>query len=315
MEKEKVIRYIRGESSGEERSQVVKWIDADPENMREYMALHKLYDMTVWQADLSRKHTQRKDPVHRIITGRRVVYEVLKIAAVLIVAFLIFRNYYGGPTEIEPVQQTLRVPPGQRAEITLADGTNVWLNANTTFIFSTRFNSATREVSLTGEGYFDVAQDSLHPFVVKTGQHDVKVWGTEFNLLAYPDKNVFDLSLLEGKVELLRQGAAQGVMLEPGQRIFRGDNQLYSSTIEHMSYFLWKEGIISFDDEPFAEMVKKLELYFDLQIEVANDEIMKYRCTGKFRSKDGVEHILKVLQLSNDFSYTINEKRNFITIK
>jgi len=82
-----------------------------------------------------------------------------------------------------------------------------------------------------------------------------------------------------------------------------------------LNHQLWKEGIISFQDESFTELVNKLQLYFDMKIEVKNDKILNYRCTGKFRTKDGVEHILKVLQLRNKFDYTIDEKTNTIIIE
>ena len=140
------------------------------------------------------------------------------------------------------------------------------------------------------------------------------MWGTSFNLLAYHTSKIFETSLLEGSVEVLEPETEKGIMLEQNDRICLENNQLVLSKIHHFNYFLWKEGLISFDNESFPEMVKKLELYFDLNIHVQNESINKYRCTGKFRTKDGIEHILKVLQLSNKFNFKIDEKLNTITI-
>jgi ferric-dicitrate binding protein FerR (iron transport regulator) len=93
------------------------------------------------------------------------------------------------------------------------------------------------------------------------------------------------------------------------------ENQLLVAPLSDMDHFLWREGIISFDDATFSELLDKLELYFDVKIEIKNKAVPGYRCTGKFRTKDGIDHILKVLQQRNEFKYTINEKRNLIIIE
>jgi ferric-dicitrate binding protein FerR (iron transport regulator) len=132
--------------------------------------------------------------------------------------------------------------------------------------------------------------------------------------MAYSGKGIFETSLIEGAVEVLKSGSDKGISIKPDERIYLNDNQLITALITHRNHFLWKEGIISFDNESFPDMVRKLELYFDLSINMKNDHFLEYRCTGKFRTKDGVEHILKVLQLSNNFRFKIDEKLNIITI-
>ena len=133
--------------------------------------------------------------------------------------------------------------------------------------------------------------------------------------MAYSGNAIFETSLLEGSVELLSPGTESGVKILPNERIFLENNRLVRGPISHFNHFLWKDGLISFDDESFPEMARELELYFDLKINLKNDQILNNRYTGKFRTKDGVEHILKVLQLSNQFKFKIDEKLNLITIK
>lgn len=240
----------------------------------------------------------------------------MKYAAVLIVAIFVSRFIF---PEMKPVNtvamQSLYVPAGQRAEITLEDGTKVWLNANTTFTFPNQFSGQTREVSINGEGYFDVVSNKLKPFIVKTNKYNVKVWGTKFNIMAYSGNENFETTLFEGSVEVLKTGVEKGIMIRPDQRIFLAKDQLTIAPITDLNHQLWKEGIISFQDESFTELVSKLQLYFDLKIVVNNRNIPNYKFTGKFRTKDGVEHILKVLQLWNKFNYAIDEKTNTITIE
>jgi ferric-dicitrate binding protein FerR (iron transport regulator) len=210
--------------------------------------------------------------------------------------------------------QSIHVPAGQRAELTMVDGTKVWLNAKTTFTFPNYFADSCRKVTLDGEGFFDVSSNKRKPFIVKTEKFNIRVLGTKFNVKAYKGKGIFETSLLEGSVEVAKPGESKGIMIRPFEQVTYEIDHLVVSSIGNMNYFLWKDGIISFKDESFTEMVKKLELYFDLEIEVKNDKILDYRCTGKFRTKEGVEHILKVLQLSNKFSFKIDDKKNKITI-
>lgn len=315
MDKKLLLRYISGEATEKEKEAITEWLDADVENMQEFLALRKLNDITIWQYDPQSQQNHQKDSP-RVLwqSSKKIMTEVLKVAAVLVLAFILFRYFDKAGSE-HASTQTLYVPAGQRALLTLSDSSKVWLNANTTFTFPNTFSSGTREVTLEGEGYFDIAHNASQPFVVKAGKYDVKVLGTEFNVLAYTENPEFEVSLLSGSVEVIRAGGKNGRLITPGQRIFMEKNSLRIAPIEHASYFMWKEGLISFDDEAFPEMVRKLERYFDLKIIVKNDKILQYRCTGKFRTKDGIEHILKVLQLSNRFDYSIDDKINVITIE
>lgn len=316
MNKELLIKYIEGNCTREEKVTITQWLDSDPENMREYMALRKLQDITIWQALPEDEQLQKSNKNYRIRSLKSVYAEVIKIAAVIIVALLVSYYFLPGRKSLHPVvMQTLYVPAGQRAQITLEDGTKVWLNAKTTLIFPNQFTGNTREVKIDGEGFFEVTSDKSKPFIVKTEKYDIKVWGTTFNLMAYSNKNIFETSLFEGSVEILETGKLKGVMLKPDNKISLENNQLSIAPIKNRNHFLWREGIISFENESFAEMLSKLELCFDLKFEVKNDKILNYRCTGKFRTKDGVEHILKVLQLSNRFQYSINDKLNIIKIE
>ena len=314
--KELLLKYINGDCTDREKADIVSWLDSDPVNMKEYLALRKLNDITIWQANTD--VVQQKKTKEKIFSGawNKYYIEIIKIAAVFLIAILASRYFL---PEIVPqnsglAMQTLHVPAGQRAELTLEDGTKVWLNAKTTLTFPNHFSEKNREVKLDGEGFFDVAHNKARPFIVNTEKYNVKVWGTKFNLMAYSDNEAFETALLEGSVEVLKPGHKNGVMLKPNEQIFYRDGNMVIASIKNMDQFLWRDGIISFDNETFTELAEKLELYFDLDIDVKNDQLIDYRCTGKFRMKDGVEHILKVLQLSNHFNYSVDEKQNKIII-
>ena len=314
MNQKTLLRYITGDATETEKSAMAQWLDTDPANMREFLAFRKLYDITLWQEE--NKETQLINPSKKEFKVRKLVFEALKVAAIFVFALVGTRYLFPTSKVSEPVaMQTIYVPAGQRAELTLSDGTKVWLNAKTTFIFPNLFTEKSRIVSLDGEGFFDVKSNKKQPFIVKTEKYDVKVWGTQFNLMAYSGKPIFETSLLEGSVELLIPGGENGVMIMPDERIYLKNDRLTRAPIVNYNHFRWKEGLISFDNESFPEMATKLELYFDLKINMNNSKILKNRYTGKFRTKDGVEHILKVLQLSNQFKFKIDDKLNIITIE
>jgi transmembrane sensor len=313
---ELLIKYIEGDATDSEMVDITNWLDADPENMKEYLALRKLHDITTWQTSPIAKPIQEIVENDQRRSGRINFLEIMKYAAILIVAIVVSRFVFPElKSEQTLAMQSLYVPAGQRAEITLEDGTKVWLNANTTLTFPNQFPGQTREVSINGEGYFEVASNKLKPFIVKTEKYNIKVWGTKFNVMAYSGRENFETALFEGSVEVLKPGGSKGMLIQPDQRIFQKNEELAIAPITDLNHQLWTEGIFSFQDESFAELVNKLQLYFDMKIEVKNDKILNHQCTGKFRTKDGVEHILKVLQLRNKFNYTIDEKTNTITIE
>lgn len=308
-------RYIAGDSTQQEKEEVVRWLDADKKNMKEFLAERKLYDISIWQKEQIRV-AGKVAPDKKQQTLRTVAIGFSKIAAIFILAFTLAYTFLLDKKTTEPASmQTIFVPPGQRAELTLTDGTKVWLNAKTTFTFPNKFTADNRNVTLDGEGYFDVTKDPQKPFVVKTKQYDIKVLGTEFNVTAYSASSSFETSLIRGAVEVSSPLSHTKIELQPNTRTYTENGILKKGAIEHESYFLWKEGLICFFDEPVGKMIEKLELYYDIKIDVQNKELLKNRYSGKFRTKDGVEHVLKVLQLSNKFTYTKDNDLNLITIK
>ena len=315
MNTELLFKYIEGNCNDNEKIAITIWLDSDPQNMKEYFNLRKLHDISIWQQipKYYQNSTPKMSPYARFKTS--IYFEVIKTAAILLIAFFVSHNFFQDNKLISKMaMQNVYVPAGQRSQVTLGDGTKVWLNANSTLEFPNQFYGSTREVSLDGEGYFEVTTNKAKPFIVKTEKYNIKVWGTKFNLMAYAHQGMFETSLLEGSVEVLKPDSIKGVFIKPNEKIYLSGNSLIKSPIENQNHFLWKEGIISFNNANFAEMAKELELYFDLKIIINNEKILNYRCTGKFRTKDGVDHILKVLQLSNKFSFKIDDKLNQITI-
>lgn len=313
MDKEILQRYVEGNVTPEEIITVVDWLDTDENNVREFMALHKLNDISLLnqlesQIDISKKK--------KTISLRQIGYELAKIAAILII-FWGGTKLYETTTRKEEIitYQTLYVPAGQRAELLLPDSTRVWLNARSKLIYPVSFGKGMRQVELNGEAYFDVIHNEKQPFVVKTSLMDIQVLGTEFNVTAYSGSSDFEVSLLRGCIELSSPNLSSGYRMKEKENIKLQDNKLISKNISDYDYFRWKEGLICFNNESVATIIEKLKLYYDIDIEVHNQKFMNSRYSGKFRTKDGIEQVLKVLQIEHKFTYTKNNDLNLITIK
>ena len=313
MDKEILQRYVEGNVSPEEIITVVDWLDADESHVREFMALHKLNDISLLNQPDSKVDVQQKK---KTITFRQIGYELAKIAAVLIL-------FWGGTKLYETTSvkenviayQTLYVPAGQRAELILPDSTHVWLNARSKLVYPISFGKDIRQVELNGEAYFDVIHNEKQPFVVKTPQMDIQVLGTEFNVTAYSSSSDFEVALLRGCIELSSPRLSSNYRMKEKEHIRLQNNKLISKDISDYDYFRWKEGLICFNNESVATIIEKLKLYYDIDIEVYNQKFINSRCTGKFRTEDGIEQVLRVLQIEHKFTYTKNNDLNLITIK
>ena len=220
MDYELLQRYIEGRVTAKEAEQVVNWLDADEAHVKEFMALHKAFDISVMNQ--SAAQTLRKRA--KQIKLRSIGVELVKIAAVIL---LVLGIQYGWEfrqseqdMEERPLYQTLYVPAGQRAELTLPDSTKVWLNAHSKLVYPLSFQKDTRSVELSGEAYFEVRRNEKVPFVVKTSKVDVKVLGTEFNVSAYEEEADFEVALLKGSVLLESSRLREPHSMKPGEMVY-----------------------------------------------------------------------------------------------
>ena len=313
MDTELLQKYISGNATEAEKRHITEWMQEKPENMREYMAQRKLYDIALWRtlpAVVEKKKAGKRFSVHTLWVERA------KAAAVVAIVLLGTHYWDNKHQTVESsALQSIYAPAGQRTEIMLADGTKVWLNSRSTLTFPEKFKDNNRKVKLDGEGYFVVAKNKERPFIVETSKCNVKVLGTEFNVLAYAEDSVWETSLLKGAVEIQLSDPSAGVLkLEPNTMASLKGTRLVKGRIKESDYFLWREGLLCFNDISVRDMIEKLKLYYGVDIVVNNTSIFKNRYTGKFRTKDGVEHVLKVLRLNNRFTYTKDDENNVITI-
>ena len=237
-------------------------------------------------------------------------------AALILIASTFFATqYFLTDTWKNREINTLVVPAGQRAHLTLQDGTSVWLNAQSTLTYPARFSGKTRRVTVSGEAYFDVTANPKKPFIVSTQNIEMKVLGTQFNIYSYPGTGCIKTDLVEGSLMVYnKQSPKVSVTLKPNEQIVVKDGNMLVGEMQNSDYFLWKDGIYSFENERLLDIIEKLQLYYDVKIIVKDPEIFNVRYTGKFRQRDGIDEILRIIQKIQKFNVQKDIENNIITI-
>ena len=190
------------------------------------------------------------------------------------------------------------------------------MNAQSTLSYSSNFGRNDRNVELDGEAYFEVAKNKEIPFNVNTETNQVRVVGTHFNVCAYKGSDEFETTLIEGIVDIYAKGNEHPLARLKKNEFFgsyTGKNK--KTVLPSYDYLRWREGLYCFDDSALECIFSKLEKYYNVKIIVDDPALLNYRCTGKFKEQDGIEHILKVIQKDHPFTYSINEERDSIWIK
>lgn len=314
MDKDLLYRFFERRASVEEMKEIKEWTELSDENRDLLYKERKLFDAMQVLTSPNPDKKKRMEPRRNI--HKSFVREFMKIAAVIAVTVCITATFFSiGNDYTDLAMQTVTVPSGQRANVILPDGTDVWLNAGTTMRYPISFMKSKREITLDGEAYFEVAHNEKCPFVVHTYAMDVEVLGTKFNVEAYSKKNFFEASLMQGKVKVTSpSNETQSVILSPNQKTTLEHGRLVVSEIDDYGMYRWKEGLYCFRDKPLGDIMKDLEKYYDLNISIHNQEIAGVVLTGKFRISEGLDYILRVLQTDVDFTYRRDVEQNRIYI-
>jgi transmembrane sensor len=222
----------------------------------------------------------------------------LKIAAAVVTLLSVgsILWYTTGWTKNETVWQDVYVPRGEKLQVLFQDGTKVWLNSDTHLKYPLDFKGDKREVKLEGEAYFVVHKNARKPFFIRTNGLSIKVTGTSFDVKAYSDENTVTTTLDEGKVSLIGDAGDEAALL-PGQQA------RFSSTSKHLTisktadviYSNWKSYKLTFKDTPMPEVIKTLERWYNVKINVTDQAILKYTYTIEFNNEN-IKNVLSDLQ-------------------
>lgn len=311
MKKELLHKYFRGETSIQEEKRIMDWCEASADNHQTYLEERKIWNALLIHYTTSTEKVEAFSAQNKSFILWKIGSIAASIALLLSLSWIILTTNKEEPQSLQAVM----VPAGQRVQLILGDGTKVWLNSKSTFTYPTSFGKNIREVELDGEGYFEVTKNEKAPFIVKTRKYDIKVLGTTFNVSAYQNKlSAFETSLLEGAVDVSASDQTEWISLTPNEKVTEIDGILQKDTINNPEHLRWREGLICLDDEPFENLMRKFAVYYGIDIVINNPNVLKYKCTGKFRQTDGIEYALRVLQKDVKFKYLRDDELNSITI-
>ena len=314
MNKDILYKFFEGNASFEEEAAVKQWMEESAENRLAFLKERKLFDAMLL---LGNEEIIKNGKKRFSINLSSLRTELIKIAAVVAITLGGSYFYYQSSLEKELMaMQTITVPAGQRINITLVDGTNVWLNARTSLSYPVKFGKNNRQVVLDGEAYFDVTKDKSKPFIVQTDNYNVEVLGTQFDVNAYSETGEFETTLMSGSVKVASASdSTQKITLKPNNKVFLQDGKLHVTAVDDYNPYRWKEGLICFKNETFTSIMKDFEKYYGLTIQVKNKNVFKYVYTGKFRQTDGIDFALRVLQKDIKFTYQRDDENQIIYIE
>ena len=208
---------------------------------------------------------------------------------------------------------SISTPRGGQYQLSLPDGTQVWLNAASTLRFPVAFTNGERKVTLTGEGYFEVAKNKLKPFRVVTNHTTVEVLGTHFNINAYPEENWTKTTLLEGSVKVNNLNG--GVVLKPGYQAITGEAGKIKTTAADLDQVVaWKAGYFQFDKEDFNSIAAQLERWYDVEF-IYPATMSSWEFAGAIPRNTNLNQVLQMLALSGSINFKLEGRRIMVEPK
>lgn len=361
-------RKMANEASPQELKELEEILRSNPELHFSLQALTELWHKTpsrntaelesAYQNHLNRLKAELPDPpgstedLHeaalfsypkRRFFGKNAIAASFFAVIILLVAGAVFYTVPAKEMIAEqqkPDEASVSTRYGSKTDIILPDGTKVWLNAGSKITYDKTFGESIRNVSLTGEAYFDVVHNAEKPFVIHTTAMDIRVLGTEFNVKSYPDEKTTEASLIRGSIEVtLKDKQAEKVILKPNQKIVvSNDQELAPATVDapkkalqhsepifslrHLNYFSldstivetsWVQNRLVFEDESFEEIAIRMSRWYGVNFDFGNDSSKKLRFTGNIKNESVVD-ALKAMQITADFKFRIlSDKHILIT--
>jgi len=298
---ELIIRHLDNSISELEQEKLNRWLKEDKSHFEQFLETKDLWESAML-SELPEKDAEGAlSDFNHFLRGinkpsfrsNRFVRYALQLAATFLLAVLLSWTYFwlkgGGTTTHDPSKSyaQITIPNGHKGQITLPDGTRIWLNSNTSLRYDAAFDNKTRTVFLDGEAYLDVVKDPKRPFLVETSTLKLEVLGTSFNVKSYKDENITETTLIEGSLRIMSSSAAprklKEVTLKPNERATYSkdenkisvDNLIVSSQASKFnapikaipakgisqieSIVAWKDNELIFRDETLEEICLKME--------------------------------------------------------
>ena len=241
----------------------------------------------------------------------------LGIAASLLFLFCIASFVFLSRTNLMEKTVTESIAPnGQKSQLVLADGTKVYLNSGTILRYDNHFGKQNRVIELAGEAYFEVASNEKNPFIIVTSDVEVRVLGTKFNVMAYPDDPSIEATVTEGTVNVKERKGEQSLIITANQKASytKIKKILVSSVVNPVTFTSWKENILYFDNENFENVISKLERWYNVSIHLEGKDSIDDRFTLTVKN-ESLKEVLDLISLTTPLRYKIQDDDVTISYK
>lgn len=196
----------------------------------------------------------------------------------------------------EIVYNTISTPRGGQYNLTLSDGSRIWLNAESSLRFPASFAGDERKVELRGEGYFEVAHDQEKPFKVSLGSSEIEVLGTNFNINSYADEKNIKATLLQGSIKVKK--GTESVIIKPGQQVVinhTSGSVAVTNQVNQEEVIAWKNGLFQFDNTDIKNVMRQVGRWYDLEV-VFEGDVPDKKITGKIYRNVNASKVLRIME-------------------
>lgn len=211
-----------------------------------------------------------------------------------------------------PVYHTLKVPVSGEYQLTLSDGTMVWLNSGSELKYPVRFQGNIRQVELKGEAYFEVSKDKKKPFMVLAGEVSTRVYGTEFNIRSYAGEEV-SVTLVKGSISVKNEFLKQERMLQPGENACLSGNDFRIEQVDVRKYTAWKEGYFYYENECLDHILKDLKRWYDFDVVYTDNNLGNLRFEFWSFRHAPIETVARTLTRTNRIDMKMDGKTLIIS--
>lgn len=296
-----IARYLAGDATTEETERLRQWIAISDDNRREFFGQHDLWNALFPAIDPDEIDIDRAESRVLERTGIRKRTRLfsprtlMPVAAAMLAAVILTTLYFTLHTPAyTPQLYKISTAYGCTMQTTLPDGSEVWLNANSTLSYPDRFDSRSRDVSLEGEAYFNVSADKQHPFIVHTPKMSVTATGTQFNINDYPRSPFASVTLVDGIVDVHTPHADRS--LRPGQHLCLKDGKIkLTSGTDIDRYCAWRDGVLIFNNDRLSSICARLEQIHNVEFTI--DSTLARTKFHIILNGENISEIMHMLQL------------------
>jgi len=316
-----IANFLSGEATEAEKAELTNWIESSSSNKKHFEEYKRIwYNSQTYfpRAEALADQLKIKDQIINQLTnyqpGKSISFWLFRVAAILAIPVVLGIGWYIGNSgnKGKDIICEVSTPKGHISRCTLADGTEVWLNAGSTLKYPSTMNGDLREVNLDGEAYFKVTKNAHKPFVVNTKLAQIKVLGTVFNLKAYSNENKVETTLEEGRVEFKpKNSAVNPVELKPGEQVVFNHSSQKLSVNNVDTYLLtaWKDGKYVFKDAELKDIINELERLYDVKFHIQNDSLLHMHFRGMFEYDQNIFSALERLELTTNKKYKMDGRQ------